>query len=256
MSTERKASTGPAGATRDTHARLMRWSVALVWAATGLFVLSPDYRMIGERWLARWDLPPWLMWGTCAFELALGLRLLALPAGRALSVLQIGMVLTFTAILATLEPMLLVHPLGVLSKNLPFIGVVAVVALVERGGWNARALWLLRVAMAVVWLTEGIGPKILFQQPWELAIATTLQLPGEPSHLVAALGVAQALSGVAALTLRGRPLRWLLAAQVATILALSAMVGWLEPRWWLHPFGPLTKNLPILAGTYAVWRRC
>jgi hypothetical protein len=28
-----------------------------------------------------------------------------------------------------------------------------------------------------------------------------------------------------------------------------------EPMLWVHPFGPLTKNVPILAGTWLVLRR-
>ena len=74
--------------------------------------------------------------------------------------------------------------------------------------------------------------------------------------MIAALGVAQVLSAFAALTLRGRPLRWLLGAQAVALVMLPAMVGWLEPQWWVHPFGPLIKNLPIVVGTLIIWRRC
>ena len=245
------------GNTATAHdARLLRWSVAAVWALTGLLVFVPAYQAIGEQWLGRLGLPVWPMWLTCAFEVALALRLLLGPSGALLAVAQVAMVAGFTVILAALEPMLLVHPLGMLSKNLPFVGVVAVVALVEREGWTRRAWWLLRWAVALIWLTEGLLPKIAFQQAWELGLATQLQLPGEPAHLVAALGVAQALSAVAALTLPRRPLRWLLGVQLAALIVLPCMVGWLEPQWWVHPFGPLTKNLPILAGTLVIWRRC
>ena len=123
-------------------------------------------------------------------------------------------------------------------------------------GWTPRAWWLLRVAVAVVWVTEGLLPKIAFQQAWELALAVRLELPGDPGHLIAGLGIAQALSGVAALGLRGKALKWLLAGQIAALIVLPCIVGSLEPQWWVHPFGPLTKNLPILAGTLVVWRRC
>ena len=172
----------------------------------------------------------------------------------------------FTLLLAVAEPMLLVHPLGVLSKNLPFLLVVGVVWLTERGSWDARAVWLLRIAMAVVWITEGVLPKLIFQQSWELNLALKLGLPGDPAVFIAGLGILQALSGVLVLVLpwrwaagSTRPRRWLrrlLFAQFAALLCLPIMVMALEPEWLLHPFGPLTKNAPLLVGTWILGRRC
>ena len=57
----------------------------------------------------------------------------------------------FTLALAGLEPMLLVHPLGMLSKNLPFLLCVSLVARPDREGWTSISIWQLRVAMAIVW---------------------------------------------------------------------------------------------------------
>jgi hypothetical protein len=110
--------------------------------------------------------------------------------------------------------------------------------------------------MACVWLTEGLFPKLLFQQPLELAVVAGSGLvPMDPSRFLVLLGAAQILSGVAALVLRGRPLRWLLGAQVAALVVLPLLVSWQAPSLWFHPYGPLTKNLPIIAGTLvALWR--
>lgn len=36
-------------------------------------------------------------------------------------------------------------------------------------------------------------------------------------------------------------------AQIATIILYSSLLTIIAPEFWLHPFGPLTKNLPILA---------
>lgn len=35
-------------------------------------------------------------------------------------------------------------------------------------------------------------------------------------------------------------------AQLAVILAYSLLLSIIDASFWLHPFGPLTKNLPIL----------
>lgn len=242
--------------TGRAEARVLRVSIAIVWLATGCAVVFPQYRAIGSAYLAEAGLPDALMFSTCAAEVLLGLRLLLRPTGGLLTALQLILVVAFTIILAALGPRLLVHPLGMLSKNLPLLAVIVVVFEMERRGPTPRALVVLRFGMAVVWLTEGIFPKLLFQQPWELGLVTRLHLPGDPALVLAGVGVVQALSGIAALTLRGSALRLVLGAQLLALVALPSMVGAMDPVYWVHPFGPLTKNAPILAGTYILFRRC
>ncbi len=235
--------------------RALLVSVAAVWLTTGLLVLHPHFRLVGAAYLTLLGLPSWLMIAACAAELVLGLRVALGPPDRWLAILQTAAVAGFTAILAGLEPMLLVSPVGVLTKNIPLLTALWAATLLAREGWTPRVLWLLRGGIAAIWLTEGLLPKILFQQEWELALSARL-LPVDPSVLVGALGVAQAASGVAVLLLAWRPLRWVLWAQAAALVALPLMVSLHEPLLWAHPFGPLTKNLPIFVGTLILARRC
>ena len=74
----------------------LRVALAFVWIATGLGVLSPEYQRIGEDYLVRFQLPSWVMWVTCAFEVLLGLRVLLAPMGTILTVLQALSIITFT----------------------------------------------------------------------------------------------------------------------------------------------------------------
>ncbi len=233
--------------------RLLTASVAGVWLATALLVLVPGYRLEGELWLARLGLGPLWMWAACAGELALGVAVLVMKPRTWLVGLQTALVLFFTATLASLEPMLLVHPLGVLSKNLPLLAVLWTAWLVEREGPSVRARWLLRLGMAVIWFTEGLFPKLLFQQVWELDLAVALGIPF-PEQFVGALGLLQIASAALALTMGGRALRLVLGVQLAALLLLPLMVCALEPAWLWHPFGPITKNLPLLVGTWVLWR--
>jgi hypothetical protein len=40
--------------------------------------------------------------------------------------------------------------------------------------------------------------------------------------------------------------RWLWRAQIALILGYMVIISIKLPEYWLHPYGPLTKNLPML----------
>jgi len=235
----------------------LKAGAASIWLTTALGVLHPYYREVGHAWLFRLGLPDALMWLACAGELVLGALVLALPPKTWLLAVQVGGVAFFTTVLAALDPRLLVHPFGMLTKNGPFVALVVATWLAAREGWTPRAWWTLRVGMALIWVTEGLFPKVFFQQPLELdVVARSGLVPMSPSGFLMLLGLAQAASGVLALVLRGRWLVALLAAQVAALVLLPALVSWQDPTLWFHPFGPMTKNLPLLAGTVEVLRRC
>jgi hypothetical protein len=51
--------------------------------------------------------------------------------------------------------------------------------------------------------------------------------------------------GIATITLRRR--RWLWVAQAMLILGYTVVIAFRLPEHLIHPFGPIVKNLPILA---------
>ncbi len=236
--------------------RCLRVAIASIWLLTGVLVVHPHYRAVGEGWLAPLGLPGWVMFPVCLFEIGLAVRILMGPMTTALAAVQVAMVGGFTLILAALDPALLVHPFGLLTKNIPLLALIGVAWLLPREGWTPRTTWGLRVGMAVIWISEGIFPKILFQQEMERdVVARTGLVPMDPEVFLVILGVAQAISGVLALTLRGRPLRFVVGAQIAGLVALPTLVSAWDPLLWVHPFGPMTKNIPIILGSILVYRR-
>jgi hypothetical protein len=219
----------------------LRVGVASVWLATGVMVVSATYRAIGASYLHRLGLPEWLMPLTCAFEVALAFWVALGRPSWWITLLQVSMVASF----------------GMLTKNVPIVAAVVVAYLIEREGYSPRARWLLRGGMASVWITEGLFPKILFQQAEELSIATQTGLAfGRPGTLLLVIGALQVASGVAVLATRGPVLRWLLIAQAGGLIVLPVVVSWFVPWLWFHPFGPFTKNVPVLLGTLVILRRC
>jgi hypothetical protein len=51
--------------------------------------------------------------------------------------------------------------------------------------------------------------------------------------------------GIATLTMRRRRALWLL--QMAVIAGYTLLITVFLPEFWLHPYGPLLKNVPMLA---------
>ena len=44
----------------------------------------------------------------------------------------------------------------------------------------------------------------------------------------------------------GKKLKWCYLAQITVIVLFTFLLSIIDPSFWLHPFGPLTKNIPIL----------
>lgn len=113
---------------------------------------------------------------------------------------------------------------------------------------RAQAGWrdlLLRVALALVWIVTAVVSAGLYPVADSMALLARLGLTGASAQ--AALCGAVLLDlvlGVATLVAPGRRL-WLF--QAGLVLGYSAVIAVAMPEFLIHPFGPLTKNLPILA---------
>src|SRR5262245_43863412 len=215
---------------------VLRVAVAFIWLATALGVLHPFYRQVGQDYLARLGLPEWLMYAACALEVVLGLVVLFFPPRRWLTLGQVVLIGFYTVLLGWFEPALLVSPFGVLSKNVPLVALLVTTQLVEDEGWTARARWTLRVGMAFIWVWEGLLACALFQdEELRRVLAFTGLSSEELRLLLTVLGLAQAAGGVAALIVRGRLLRLLLACQALGLVVICMLVTLYDPLLWWHP---------------------
>lgn len=104
---------------------------------------------------------------------------------------------------------------------------------------------LLRYSLVLVWLAT--------------ALASVWELDGQSSAVLRAAGVHDTwlvrglvVSGAAVDALLGlalwlRPVRSTYLAALAVMLLMTLVATVLDPALWLHPLGPLTKNMPIAA---------
>lgn len=132
-------------------------------------------------------------------------------------------------------------PRGVESFLTP--AAAADMALAGRLRWLAP---LLRVSVAAVWLIAGIVLVGWYPVENSLAMLNAVGVP--PAMAPLALYGAAALDIVLGLWIllpwRGR---WLWVAQAVVVLVYTLILTIRLPEFWLHPFGPLAKNLPLLA---------
>ena len=116
----------------------------------------------------------------------------------------------------------------------------------------APSLGLLRYSLVVVWLATA------FFSVWELhgqSLDLLAKLPQPLQHWASAVVLAGAAAdAVIGLWLAWRPSRMAYATALAVMIGMTLAATAIDPSWWLHPLGPLTKNLPIAAILWVLWR--
>jgi hypothetical protein len=112
----------------------------------------------------------------------------------------------------------------------------------------ARRAWLmpaLRWSVGLVWLASAVVSFGLFPRDRSLALLVQVGVP--PAIALPALQAAASLDLVLGLMVlfapRGRRGYGL---QALLILAYTLVITLRLPEFWLHPFGPVLKNLPML----------
>jgi len=113
---------------------------------------------------------------------------------------------------------------------------------------------LLRLSLVAVWLVT--------------AVVSIVELDGQSRRVLAEAGIASPrwlvqlliVGGAAAdlvvgLALWWRPGRASYFAALGLLLLMTAVATGLQPALWLHPLGPLLKNLPIAALLWHLYRR-
>jgi uncharacterized membrane protein YphA (DoxX/SURF4 family) len=109
-----------------------------------------------------------------------------------------------------------------------------------------------RVALGLVWIYEGLVPKLLFVRPDQIDLVERSGLFfGTPEFFLQLLGVGQVVCGL-----------WLLAGfaeRLAVFIATTGMiilivlVARANPAMLTDPYGALIKDLCLMACAFAVW---
>jgi hypothetical protein len=111
---------------------------------------------------------------------------------------------------------------------------------------------LLRLSLALVWLaTAAISLWEIHGQSAELLFAARVTDPAWQTGIVWLGAAIDAALGLAMLVCPGRR-TYLTALWAMLLMTVAATI--LIPGLWLHPLGPLTKNVPIAAALWILSR--
>ena len=118
---------------------------------------------------------------------------------------------------------------------------------------RARAVRIAcRLSLGLVWLYEGLVPKVLFIRPDQIELVERSGLYlGAPQTFLQLLGIAQA--GFAIWLLSGYAERLAVAIATAGMGVLIVLVATNNAAMLTDPYGALIKDLCLIACAYAVW---
>jgi hypothetical protein len=116
---------------------------------------------------------------------------------------------------------------------------------ISEATWDRNAR-LLRWSVSFMWLLSGIVSLLPYSAAASLALLRDIGVPGAlaPSLLIGASVLDIAL-GILSILPRRAPFLW--TGQILLVLVYTAIISVFLPRLWLEPFGPVAKNVPILA---------
>jgi hypothetical protein len=108
---------------------------------------------------------------------------------------------------------------------------------------------LLRFALAWLWITTGVLSAFGFPVESSYSMLNQVGIPDflTPFFLYGAAGLDIAL-GVALLF--SYHLRLVVILQITIVLVYTLFITIGIPELWLHPFGPVSKNIPLIIATF------
>ncbi len=146
-------------------------------------------------------------------------------------------------------------PIGALlgrAPRAPEQFVAGTRAMLRRETIVAAAMPLLRIALALMWIGSAFASWLY---PRALSLELLHRSGVHGSSAVFALHAAAMLDLLLGAALFARSLRApAYAAQLALMLGYTAWISVFLPEFWLHPYAPILKNVPIAVLTWFMWQ--
>jgi uncharacterized protein YbjT (DUF2867 family)/uncharacterized membrane protein YphA (DoxX/SURF4 family) len=115
----------------------------------------------------------------------------------------------------------------------------------------AQLNWLLpvlRISIALVWIVTGLISFGIYPISDSYILLERVGVPGALAPLMLyGAAVFDLLIGIALLFIRKK---WIWRVQLVLIIFYTVVIAWKLPEFLIHPYGPLLKNLPMLAAIF------
>lgn len=197
------------------------------------------------------------------FKRALGFPRGFLPVPRALARASAALLARLPGSLATPESLRMLEAGSVADSaqaarllGRPLRGIETFVDADARRilGTGARLRWLLpllRYAIATMWVVTALVSAFVYPVADSLALLARTGLTGAAAQ-VALYGAAGLDLVLGTTMLRRRWRTWSYRAQILLVTAYTAIITACLPEYWAHPYGPVLKNIPLLAALVAL----
>src|SRR3990167_1303232 len=117
---------------------------------------------------------------------------------------------------------------------------------------HAESRWL-RYSLIFVWLTTAGGSVQELQGQSRMLLAASGVTDVRLANLLVWAGAA--VDAVLGLLLLVWPVRRVYGLTLLVMLGMTVVATFMQPALWLHPLGPLTKNVPIAVVLWILMRR-
>lgn len=104
--------------------------------------------------------------------------------------------------------------------------------------------WAMRLSIAVVWLWTAITSWYLYPHEDSLMWLRQVGLSHDPVFWLASACLFDLLMGIASAVWTSKKL-WQM--QFVIIVLYTLVIAFYLPQFLFHPFGPIIKNIPVLA---------
>lgn len=117
--------------------------------------------------------------------------------------------------------------------------------------WHARLFFLrplLRISIGLLWIFTGVVSLGLYPLEASYAMLASLGITGILAPM-ALYGAATLDIGLGIATLARWRIRTVARVQLLLMLSYTLLISLGLSELWLHPFGPITKNIPLMVAT-------
>jgi DoxX-like family len=111
---------------------------------------------------------------------------------------------------------------------------------------------VIRYSLAIVWIVTGILSLGIYPQQDSFALLARIGIEG--SAALVALYLGSMVDIVFGLMTLFAPSKTLWQAQALLVMTYTVMISIWLPEFWLHPFGPILKNIPFLALLWLLYK--